>query len=332
MMKAAVIAAGALALALPLSQAARAAEPGDLPAGTKWLVNVNVKAAQTSPMASYAVAKIAPAKRREAQAKLAAAKALFGIDLLSDVKEVLIAGGGSASSGGTAYIYASLDAERLTTILEANPTFSSADQSGFKLLSWTDDSDKKQKFGAFARPGLTVISDRRDCLVETLDVLAGKRPGLSPSSPLSAAVKQSNTDFVTLMAIDVPAIVGEAPKAQALRQAQALCLRLSATQPETLSAALTVTATNAETAQQIRQALMGIQALALLRAAEAPEQAALAQLAKVSGSGSTVGVTLDVSKSTIEDFISQRAARAAAPTAAPAAPVAVEAPALTPVN
>lgn len=329
-----LLAAGALALAF--SRTAWAAEPRDLPADTKWVLNLDLKAAQAAPMVGYAVGKIAPGKRRDAQAKLAAIKALFGVDLLKDIREVVIAGSGLAQSGGVAYIYADFDTERLTTILAGNSTFASAEQSGFKLLSWTDDNDKKQKFGSFVRPGLTVISDRRECLVEALEVLAGKRGCLPPGSPLKPALAHAPQDILCLMAVDVPSLVGEQPKAQALRQAQSLCLRVHGAQAETLSASLSVTATSAETAVQLRQALLGIQALCLLRAAEAPEQAAVAQLAKITGEGATVGVTLDVPKSVVEDALRQRAARAAAqaaPAPAPGGAAPAAAPGvLTPVN
>lgn len=312
-MKRFLVTVGALALLPTIT--VQAAELRDLPAGTKWVLNVNIKAVQSAPMVTYTIDKIAPAKRREAQAKFAAIKALFGVDLLNDIKEVVIAGNGQASEGGVAYIYATLDTARLTTILAGNPTFASLDCNGFKLLSWTDDNDKKPKFGVFVRPGLTLMTDKRECAIEALDVLAGKREGLSADSPLKAAITRSEGDILSLIAVDVPSIVGEQPKAQALRQAQSLHLRVNASQPETLSASLSVTATSNETAVQIRQALMGIQALALLRAAEAPEQATLASLAKITGDGATVGITLDLPKSVIEDALRQRAARAAAQTA-----------------
>ncbi len=320
-------AAGALFCAQALL--AGLASPQDLPARTKWILSVDLQSAQASPLVSELTAKIAPAKRRDAQAKIQAFKALFGFDLLKDIREVVIAGSGSADKGGVAFIYANLDAERLTTILAGNATFTTTDYSGLKLLSWVDDSDKKQKFGSFVRPGLAVLSDRKEAVLEALDVLSGKAAGLSADSPLKAAFSNGGA-FLTVMAADVPSLVGEQPKAQALRQAQALCLHVSATQPDMLSASLAITASSDETALQIRQALLGIQALALLRSSEEPEQAAIAQLAKIGGAGASASMTLDLPKSMIENAISQHEAREAAKRAAAAAPAA--APAAPPAN
>jgi hypothetical protein len=72
-----------------------------------------------------------------------------------------------------------------------------------------------------------------------------------------------------------------------------------------LSASLAITASSDETALQIRQALLGIQALALLRSSEEPEQGAIAQLAKIGGAGASASMTLDLPKSMIENAISQ---------------------------
>lgn len=308
--------AGALVCAQALM--AGTASPKDLPAATKWILSLDLKSAQNSPLVSELIGKIAPAKRREAQAKLAAVKAMFGVDLLNDIQNVVIAGSGSADQGGVAYIYANLDAERLTTILAGNATFSSTDYNGLKLLNWVDDNDKKAKYASFVRPGLTVVSDRKETVTTALDVLSGRTAGLSSDSPLKSAFA-SDGAFLTVMAVDVPSIIGEQPKGQALRQAQSLCLRVSAPQPDLISASLAVKATSDETALQIRQALMGIQALALLRAAEAPEQATLAQLVKITGEGTSVDVALDLPKSAIENAIRQRQEREAAKRAAAAA-------------
>lgn len=191
---------------------------------------------------------------------------MFGVDLLADIQNVVIAGSGSADQGGAAYIYANLDADRLTTILAGNATFSSTDYDGLKLLSWVDDNDKKAKYASFARPGLAVMSDKKEAVTAALDVLSGKTAGISADSPLKSAFA-SDGAFLTVMAVDVPSIIGEQPKGQALRQAQSLCLRVSASQPDLISASLAVKAASEETALQIRQALMGIQALAQLTAA-----------------------------------------------------------------
>jgi len=120
MTKRITLAAGVLLCAQALT--VQAAELKYLPADTKWVLNLDMKAAQASPILNDLANTIAPAKRQKAQAKLAAVKALFGVDLLKDIDSLVIAGNGNAQNGGVAYVYAKLDAERLATILAINST------------------------------------------------------------------------------------------------------------------------------------------------------------------------------------------------------------------
>jgi hypothetical protein len=294
----------------------RAANLNEFPAETKWMLNLDMRAAQTSPMLNFVVEKMAPVKRQQAQTKLAAIKAMFGIDLIKDIDQLIIAGNGKAEQGGVAYVYGTFDAQRLSTILAASKGFASVQHGKFEVMGWNDNG---QKYLSFAKPNLALLSNSQTVLFEALDVFAGKTPGLDAGSVFKTSVARSGQDVLTLQAIDLPAIVGEQPKAQALKQAQALRLVIHASQPEELDAELAVTAASDDTAVQIRQALMGIQALAMLRAAEAPEGATLASLAKISGEGRNVNVTMALPKSAVETAMRQREARQAAKAAARAA-------------
>jgi hypothetical protein len=277
------------------------------------MLNLDMKAAQASPMLNFVIEKAAPVKRQQAQVKLAAIKAMFGIDLLKDIDQLIIAGNGNAEKGGVAYVYGTFDAQRLGVILAANEGFTSVRHGAFTVMGWNDNG---QKYLSFAKPDLALLSNSQTVLTDALDVLTGQKSGLPPDSVFASALSRQNQDMLTLQAVDMPALVGEQPKAQALKQAQTLRLRVRASQPEELSAELSVTAASDETAVQIRQALMGIQALALLRAAEAPESATLASLAKITGEGRTVNVTMALPKSAVETAIRQREARQAAKAAA----------------
>ncbi len=294
---------------------ARAANLKDLPSGTKWVLNLDMKAAQASPMLQAMAGQIDTDKRQEAQVKLAAIKAMFGIDLLKDIDQLIIAGNGSAEKGGVAYVYGTFDVQRLSTILAGSKNYTAVQHDGFTVLGWTDDS---QKFISFAKPGLAMLSSSQTTLTDALDVLAGKKTGLAPDSEFKAALTRTGQELLTLQAVDLPAIVGTQPKAEALKQAQALRLSVRAADAESLSAELAVTAVSDETALQIQQALMGIQALSLLRSAEAPEPAALASLAKINSQGRTISVTVTLPKNVFENVMRQREAKRAAQAAAPA--------------
>ena len=319
----------ATAALLILAQAvpSRAAELKDFPAQTHWILSVDVKAAHASPLMNALADKIDAKKRKDAENKLAAVKAAFGVDLLKDIEHIVIAGNGNAEKGGVAYVYGTFDTQRLTTILTAAEGFESTNHNGVAVMSWIDEKDKKPKSLCFAKPGLALISNTRATLIDALDVLCGKKAGFQADSPLSAAIVRNAQNLLTLQACDVSAIVGAAPKAEALKQAETLSLCVRTPNADTLDAELSVTATSEATALQIQQALLGIQAIALLRAAEAPQPATLAQQAKIACNGRTVGVKMTLPKELIELAISVREAKQAENAAAPAP----EAPAAKPL-
>lgn len=312
------------ALCLPAWQT-RAADLKDFPSQTRWVLSVDLKAAQASPLVSFIVDKMDADKRLEAQNKLAAIKAMFGVDLVKDIDHLIIAGNGNAEKGGVAYVYGNFDTQRLTTILAVSKDFASTDNNGFKMLSWVDDKDGKPKCLSFAKPGMAMLSNSQGALVDALDVLAGKKQGLAPDSPISDAFTRTPQTLFSVHAFDVAAIVGQAPQAEMLKQAQALSLSVQSVNADTLEAALSVTTATDETALQIHQAVMGIQALLLLQADAKPEQATLASLAQITSKGRVVGITLKLPKAVIEKTMNDRSARqaavpAAAPAPAPAAP------------
>ena len=305
------------AFACMLAFQIQAADLKDFPAQTHWILTLDVKAAQASPLMNAIADKIDPAKRQDATNKLAAIKALFGVDVLKDIDQLVIAGNGDASKGGVAYVYGKFDAQRLTTILTGTKQYASADHDGVAVQSWVDEKDNKQKCLTFAKPGLAMLSNTQNALFDALDVLSGKKPGLAESSPLSGAFDRKTQNLLTLHAYGLASIVGASPKAEALKQAEALSLCIGTPDAESLNATLSVTATTEATAQQIQQALLGIQAIALLRATEAPEPATIASQAKITCQSRTVGVALTLPKNLIESTLRAHEERKAAKDAAP---------------
>lgn len=309
-MKPALAFAGALMLACACRLSA--IEARGFSAQTRWVLTLGLPAAHASPMLAFAADQIDAAKRQEAERKLAAVEAMFGLNLKKDFDHIVIAGNGDASKGGVAYVYGRFDTQRLTTILAGSSDYSTSNHYGTVIQSWRDNFDKKKKCLAFAKPGLALIADQVEPLVNALDVLATRRPGLPANSALRAAFSPSAGDVLTLYIMDLPAVVGTQPNAQALRQATSLSLRIGTPDEETLEASLAVTATNTQTAQQVYQALMGIQALAMLRAAEEPETAALATQIGITCEGSEVKVSFGVSKTQLQTTLQNRKARRAA--------------------
>lgn len=300
------------ALACTCTLPARAAEPKDFSAQTRWLLAVDVKAANASPVMKFITDTIDAKKRTQAEAKLASIEAMFGINLLDDIDHLVIAGNGSADKGGVAYVYGKFNVQRLTTILAGSKQYESVKHNGVAVQTWLDENDNKKKSIAFPTPNLALISNAAVSIEEALDVLAGEKPGLPASSPLGKTLSRDSGNLLSISAFNLASIVGAAPNAEVLRQAEALRLTVRSQGEEALVADLAVTAANDATAQQIHQAFLGIQAISMLRSAEAPESAALASQVKVTSQDRTISVTLNMPKAMIEIVIRAREKQRAA--------------------
>lgn len=314
MLKRSLLALSALLFAHTLT--ARAAESTDFSAQTRWLLAVDVKAANASPIMKFITDTIDAKKRSQAEAKLAAIEAMFGLNLLEDIDHLVIAGNGGADKGGVAYVYGKFNVQRLTTILAGSKQYESVKHNGVAVQTWLDESDNKKKSIAFPTPNLALISNNPASIEDALDVLAGEKPGLAANAPLGKTLSRTSGNLLSLSAFGLSSIIGAAPNAEALRQAEALSLTIRANGENSLDADLAVTAANDATAQQIHQAFLGIQAISMLRSAEAPESAAVATQAKVACEGRTISVTLSLPKSTIETVIRAREKKGVAATEA----------------
>ena len=184
-----------------------AAESGDLPAETRWVLSLDLHAIQKSALASSLLKQFEAGRREKAERQIAGFNAMFGIDLLKDIRRVTLAGSGSTDKGGVAYIEADLDEQRFTTVLAMAKQYTSSDHGGVAVQSWFDDNDKKTKFVTFAKPGLVLLSDTKEPMLSALDAIAKRKPGLAPDSLLGGVLNAKNT-ILTLGAHELTTLIG----------------------------------------------------------------------------------------------------------------------------
>lgn len=275
--------------------ALHAAQPAvELPAATKWVLTLDLQSARQSPLMQTLAGSIPQAQRDEAAAKLASFKVLSGIDLTNDIQRLTLAGGCGTGTNTAAYIHGTFDIPRLTTILGGADHFTRESYAGVELLSWKDKDSAK--YISFARPGLAVMAQTPEPIKAALDTLAGKAPALSAGSALAKTLVADGKSFLSLNATDVADLTAGNPQAAVLQQAQKLAFTLGAATPDALTAALTVETSSAETAQQLRQMLLGLQAVMQLQAAQDPDKAALANAIAISGADATVALSTALPK------------------------------------
>ena len=182
------------------------------------------------------------------------------------------------------------------------------------IQRWHDKADKKTKHAAFAKPGLALFSDQAGPLVKALDVLAARRPSLPANTPLRAAFTPSPGD-ADPSRFGLGGYRGHTAHRPGLTSGQVAQLADRNAEREDLKTALAVTAADEQTAQQVYQALMGLRALAMLRAAEEPEAAGLASQIGITCEGSAVRMDFGITKAQLQTVLQNRKERLTAPPA-----------------
>lgn len=294
---------GILTLGCLTERVARALTFSDLPASTTWVLTADMRAANESSLVKLIAERIGEETRKQAERKLAAIEALFGVDLVKQIDYLAIAGDGDAKESGVVYIKAAFDEPRLATIVAGMAGYQALEHAGLKIHGWKEKSDGKSKYICFARPGLALFSERLSLVKRAVAVLAGEAVALDSHSSFAPAFQRSSESIISLYASGVAGIVGNNPQAAMFKQTDGLTLRVGTPDDESLCARLTLTAQSEDKAQQVHQALLGLQALALLRAADAPESATLAEQLRMEREGNDLGVRLALPKTLILEML-----------------------------
>jgi hypothetical protein len=157
----------------------------------------------------------------------------------------------------------------LASLKECYPERATSLYGARTLYSWTARHAQSEMplTGAFASDQLIVMGEDAEEVKAALDVLDGKRPGLTSSSPLLAGVSPQAI-FVS-KGVDVSADDRARTRCPVLRNCEAASVQWSQ-QDGVLTAAYRLTATSEEAAQAYQAVVGGFKALADLRGQDSP--------------------------------------------------------------
>lgn len=169
------------------------AEPLDVAhvgADAAWVAHLDVDAVRASTVVQRAWEKML-AKDRGAEARLAMAKTLLGMDLAHDIHGMTFYGTQIGKHEGVALIFADMDAERLSALSAALPGREAAEHGECEIHSWK--KHNKTMAAAFHSPSLLVIGSSVDAVRSALDVLNGEAAHLEGDSPLAGNIPAGTT-------------------------------------------------------------------------------------------------------------------------------------------
>ncbi len=229
--------------------------PERIPASAKWVLHADLDAMRAT------ITGIAVLGRIEAEhgAKLRAAKRMFSVHLIDDLRGVTLFGDGRKDHAVVLFD-GTLDCGHLTDLVRAAEDHRETDHAGIAIHTWKDKG--KTQHAAFANDGLLVFSHQEDLLKEALDHLKSPAPGDAITILPDAGSRPLIAAGAKLAEIEMPD-----DAANVLRQVRQI--RLAAAESDgRFSIRMDAEASDVARANRIRRLIDGMAALAEIGNAE----------------------------------------------------------------
>jgi hypothetical protein len=303
LLAACVVAAAFTTFGAPLRRADVAATP-------TWLVHVDFDGLRPTAIGQYIFSEM---NKPEAQAKLAAFKAIVSFDLRTQLHAATVYSAGTTPEDGVLLVYADFDADRLVTLAKAANDSQNNTYKQHVIYNWIDDK-KKPKHGVKPRVyaaidgARVVFGQREERVSQALDVLDGVTPNLASSAVFTELGATNDTSFLEAAASRFDMASGD-PNAALFRLSKQGLLQLSAAQGQ-LSGLLSLEAKDEEVARNMASIAQGLISLMKLQQ-EKPEAVKLAQCLALKQDGSRVTLSLSMALGDAVDIMKADAARKA---------------------
>jgi hypothetical protein len=299
----------AVLLCLTLATAASAGpiQPKEVPADAKFVVHVDVSKGLDTRLGRFI---LDHAKAKGLGDKVDQFEQMTGVNLLTDIKGVTVYGKAYAEKSAVLLIRGTFDQQKLTQLLEAGDTYEAIKHGDYTIHRWVDEKaaakDKHaERYGVFHGDGLIVMAGSLEPVKAALLVLDGHQKNATANEALHDAIAPAGGTVATLAAFDIE--VPEHKRNAVIDKVKDV--RLSIGEAEnTLTLSATVTAIEAEQAEQMADSLRGLKAMVLLSAQRRqdngnakfpPEALDLLRAVNIAQEGASVTVSADWSTDTV---------------------------------
>jgi hypothetical protein len=244
-----------LALLPALSAQGEVFDPATVPANAKWVLHLDADSTRTSQLWKLLEPRLA--SNPKYNEFVAASRAYAGAEFPRDLHGLTVYGTGFDESSAVVLISATVDQARVTDLLQMGAGEVPKTQGARQVFNWQD--EKGQQFGAFGA-GRFVIARNEKNLHGALDVLEEKVAGLKEIAGIEAARESDVMLYIAGQDLAQLAAVAKNPMVENVKD---VWLSLSSA-GERLQVRGALSATNAETAVQVRDVLNGLKGMALL--------------------------------------------------------------------
>lgn len=315
-MKTKLLLIATLLLVATAAASASPLDPRQIDARAQWVVHIDTDACIASPLGEAFHAEF---QKYGVDRKLAALEAMFSFDPMQDLRSITIYGIGYTDRDGIVLIAGKFDVPKLTILLRASDAYEKTNYTGHEVHHWIDHhplmstdnadtaaaaldgitninvenaNDTRHMYAIFYRPTLVVLAGNLDMLKVAVDVLDARKPTLATAKTYVAQqAKPTPGSLLMAVADGFTAVPDATPEATLLKKTQRFATNFGQT-GDTLFAEGTLTAQNAETAQQIEAMFQGMVASVLLSRDSWPELAVAVQTAVISRKEASVSVRI----------------------------------------
>ncbi|MBC7353245.1 MAG: hypothetical protein H5U08_12860 [Thermogutta sp.] len=244
-----------------------------VPKNWRWIVHLDVDAIRQSPGAGRVFERFW--QRSPNRTEIEAAAALAEADLKKDLHGVTFVGMGFDPKKGAVLVQMKVNQQRLLGFIKTNPEYATRTVAGITIHRWHDAGEKAFLHGCFL-PGDWVVLSREGDLVDEIATSAAKEMGRDTAEPFYQIregtyleIHARNTDQLPVQFMS-----------PLIRRSRRLTAALGEHQGQAFVQA-TFEVEGADTALNVRDALVGLLAIGKLHYADEPHYVALLDHAKV---------------------------------------------------
>ncbi len=268
----------------------------------KWVLHVDVDALSKTDTWKLIQPKLMNNPQfADAKAKI---ERVGQVKLPDDLHDVTIFGRSFGEQEAVVVINATVNAERLKTLLSLNETYTTASTGGYTVHTWEDKG--RNMHAAFANDGRIVISQSSNAVVGAMDTISGK------SNPMKNPVlmpKQADAGVLMYVAGDQIAELAKlrAARSPVVQQLQSAWLTVTETD-KALSVTSEIAADAPEVAEKVKQAIDGVKAMVSFAGQDDPDAMLVSDAIldlSATVEGKNVNVKWNIPTSSVSDLLNR---------------------------
>ncbi len=288
-----------LVLGMALPAEAEGFKANQVPANSQWFMHLDIDGFKKTQLGKFVLG-----KAKEFEPELDALTKQLQFDVRKDLESATLFGQVDRNGDNesmAALLRGNFKKEPLLKNLQTADAFRKLKAAGHEFYTWRDkNKDRSEmRFGAIVNEGLIALGNSRQQLVQTLNLLKGKAPGLKPQQLAGLNLKPGAyflAGVVNVKDLPVP------PQARAFK-VQSIGFKLGEHGPN-LKASVRLNSADAKASVQIQQMLQGLLAMGRIQAEadqrpEVKELAGVLDTIKITQKGNAVDVHMAYPVATI---------------------------------